>query len=548
MSSSILSRSARNTPTMAGSAFSPPGEPSAAASSSSQERVPFMRENSPEADTLPSNPAATPVVTHGDNIPFNRTSEADTVVPLQPVISQDATSFRPGSRTGNFVTPRATRFSQDGGEPVHYSGSVKSNRRRPRERDEYDFDQAADYPSQSDYERYWRTESRNDRDRYAGRRGPYPPPTFMNRRRVPPHDSDDEFYSSDDPRMPPNGGRRMMDEEMGAYPARPSHLHRSSTLNGFNITTGKLEWNNLSRKEKSQIMRLPLTQWMNSNFKNHFVAGIGELIGTTMFLFFAFAGTEVANIQAETNNRTTTGEATGGLNVSKLLYISIIFGFSLMVNVWVFFRISGGLFNPAVTIAMLMVKAISMTRAICLFLAQILGSMLASVIVRYLFPETFNVRTTLGGGASLVQGVFIEALLTAELVFTIFMLAKEKHRATFIAPVGIGLALFIAEMVGVQFTGGSLNPARSFGPCVITGTFDSEHWIYWVGPFIGSLIAVCFYWFIKTLEYEMANPGADGDDLNDPTKNPEKRAEVQATTTKIPTTAFGGGKTPSILS
>jgi aquaporin related protein len=54
-----------------------------------------------------------------------------------------------------------------------------------------------------------------------------------------------------------------------------------------------------------------------------------------------------------------------------------------------------------------------------------------------------------------VQGIFIEAILTAELVLTIFMLAKRKHKATFIAPVGIGLALFIAEMVGVFYTGGS---------------------------------------------------------------------------------------------
>ncbi|KAL3595159.1 hypothetical protein FPOAC2_09480 [Fusarium poae] len=546
MSSSILNnRSARSTPAGANPAFSPPAE---ASSASTQDRVSYIRENSPEAESIPSNPAITPIITHGDGLasPSGRNSETDTVVPLQPAVSQDAMRSRPGSRTGNFVTPKATRFSQDGAEPIQYSsGSVKSARRRTREREDYDFDQAADYAPMSEYERYYRNEGRNDRDRYT-RRGPYPPPTYMNRRRAPPLDSDEEFYSSDDPRLPPNDRRRMMDEEAG-YPGRPYAFRRTSTLNGFNITTGKLQWNELSRQEKSEIMRLPLTQWMNSNFKNHFVAGVGEFIGTTMFLFFAFAGTEVANIQADTNNRTTTGESTGSLNVSKLLYISIIFGFSLMVNVWVFFRISGGLFNPAVTMAMLMVKAISITRAIVLFLAQILGSMLASVVVRYLFPETFNVRTTLGGGASLVQGVFIEALLTAELVFTIFMLAKEKHRATFIAPVGIGLALFIAEMVGVQFTGGSLNPARSFGPCVITGSFDTEHWIYWVGPGIGSLIAVCFYWFIKTLEYEMANPGADGDDLNDPTKNPEKRAEIQASK-PVPSAAFGSGKTASILS
>lgn len=152
---------------------------------------------------------------------------------------------------------------------------------------------------------------------------------------------------------------------------------------------------------------------------------------------------------------------------------------------------------------MLLIRAISVARAVCLFISQMLGGMLASVLVRYLFPENFNVRTTLGGGATIAQGIFIEAILTAELVFTIYMLAAEKHRATFIAPVGIGLALFIAELVGVQFTGGSLNPARSFGPCVVTATFDSEHWIYWLGPLLGAVIAWAFYRFIKALEYEV---------------------------------------------
>ncbi len=77
------------------------------------------------------------------------------------------------------------------------------------------------------------------------------------------------------------------------------------------------------------------------------------------------------------------------------------------------------------------------------------------------FPTPLNVRTTLAGDTSLVQGIFIEAVLTAELVFTILMLAKEEHKVTFIAPVGIGLALFIAELVGVFYTGGSLDPARN---------------------------------------------------------------------------------------
>jgi aquaporin related protein len=66
-------------------------------------------------------------------------------------------------------------------------------------------------------------------------------------------------------------------------------------------------------------------------------------------------------------------------------------------------------------------------------------------------------------------------------------------------------------VLGVFFTGGSLNPARSFGPDVIHGTFDSYHWIYWVGPILGALLAVVFYRLIKLLEYETANPGADSD-------------------------------------
>ena len=63
--------------------------------------------------------------------------------------------------------------------------------------------------------------------------------------------------------------------------------------------------------------------------------------------------------------------------------------------------------------------------------------------------------------------------------------------------------------LGVYFTGGSLNPARSFGPCVIDASFNGYHWIYWVGPGLGSLVAVGFYKLVKGLEYETVNPGQD---------------------------------------
>lgn len=94
---------------------------------------------------------------------------------------------------------------------------------------------------------------------------------------------------------------------------------------------------------------LPWTMWMNSEVKNMFVASIGEWVGTTLFLFFAFAGTQVANAHSRTSDESTTTNATAGFSPIVMLYISVSFGFSLMVNVWIFFRISGGLFNPAVS-------------------------------------------------------------------------------------------------------------------------------------------------------------------------------------------------------
>ncbi len=82
------------------------------------------------------------------------------------------------------------------------------------------------------------------------------------------------------------------------------------------------------------------------------------------------------------------------------------------------------------------------------FFAQLLGGIAAAGVVSALFPGPMVVNTTLGGGTSISQGLFIEVFLTAELVFVILMLAVEKHRSTFLAPIGIGIAFFLAELCG----------------------------------------------------------------------------------------------------
>lgn len=87
-------------------------------------------------------------------------------------------------------------------------------------------------------------------------------------------------------------------------------------------------------------------------------------------------------------------------------------------------------------------------RGLLLFPAQMLGGMVAAGLVSAMFPGPLAVETTLTGGTSIAQGLFIEMFCTAELVFTVLMLAAEKSKATFIAPIGIGLALFVAELGG----------------------------------------------------------------------------------------------------
>lgn len=97
---------------------------------------------------------------------------------------------------------------------------------------------------------------------------------------------------------------------------------------------------------------------------------------------------------------------------------------------------------------MCLVGAIPWVRGAFLFISQILGAIASAAIVAVLFPGPLNVRTSLLPGTSVTQGLFIEMFLSAQLLFTIFMLAAEKHKGTFIAPIGIGLSLFIAEMTG----------------------------------------------------------------------------------------------------
>ena len=143
---------------------------------------------------------------------------------------------------------------------------------------------------------------------------------------------------------------------------------------------------------------------------------------------------------------------------------------------------------------------------------QIVASIAAAAVTHGLIPGPLRVTNALASDVSIVRGLFLEMFLTAQLVLTVYFLAVEKHRSTFLAPIGIGISVFIAHIAATNWTGTSINPARSFGPAVITG-FVGYHWIYWLGPFMGAVLAWAVYSLFKFLNYHLANPGQDSDDL-----------------------------------
>ncbi|EME84139.1 uncharacterized protein MYCFIDRAFT_100823, partial [Pseudocercospora fijiensis CIRAD86] len=248
----------------------------------------------------------------------------------------------------------------------------------------------------------------------------------------------------------------------------------------------------------------PRNAYRQPAWRNHFVACTGEFVGTFLFLLFAFLGHSTAVYQAP---------ATGpnGLHTNEtLMYIALSYGFSLLVNAWTMYRVSGGLFNPAVTLGLVLGGGLSAVRGLLFFPVQLLAAISAAAVVEALIPGSIRqVQTTLAPEVNVAQGLFLEMFLTSLLVFTVLMLAAEKWRATFVAPVGIGIALFIAELAGAVYTGASLNPVRSFAPCVVSPNFQSYHWIYWVGPLLGALLSGSYYHFVKFFNFWQANPGQD---------------------------------------
>ncbi|KZT64590.1 aquaporin-like protein [Daedalea quercina L-15889] len=215
-----------------------------------------------------------------------------------------------------------------------------------------------------------------------------------------------------------------------------------------------------------------------------------EFVGTTFFLLLAFGGIQAA--KAEMNSSPSMPSV-----LLHDLYISLSLGFSLLISVWIFYRASGGVFNPNISLALFLNGIIGPLRFVLYCIAQLAGGIVAAAIVLALTPGPLLSNTVLADGVNVAQGVFIEMFITAALVLSVLMLAAEKHAATPFAPVGIGLTSFVCHLWGVYYTCGAMNVARAFGPAVVTRFPYSTQWVYWVGDGLGSLLATALYILFK---------------------------------------------------
>jgi len=130
---------------------------------------------------------------------------------------------------------------------------------------------------------------------------------------------------------------------------------------------------------------------------------LAEYVGTTMFLFMGFSAAHIANLPGA---KVILPDGTVSISTSNLLFIATAFGFSLFINAWLFYRVSGSMFNPAVSLALALARVISPARAALVSVAQVVGGITAAALVKALMSGSLAVNTRLGGNISPGQGSF----------------------------------------------------------------------------------------------------------------------------------------------
>ncbi|HQW65843.1 MAG TPA: aquaporin [Gemmatimonadales bacterium] len=187
--------------------------------------------------------------------------------------------------------------------------------------------------------------------------------------------------------------------------------------------------------------------------------------------------------------------------------IAVVHGIALAIAISATMAISGGHLNPAVTIGLLSIKKISAPDAFAYVVAQLSGGLLGALAVKTLVAP--NVGRVVGYGApalhntmTITTGIALEAILTFFLMSAVMGTAVSKH-APKIAGFGIGLTLIPGIVVGGPLTGAALNPARAFGPAIMSGSMQAQA-VWWIGPIVGAVVAAVLWNYVLLGKEEAA--------------------------------------------
>jgi MIP family channel proteins len=227
--------------------------------------------------------------------------------------------------------------------------------------------------------------------------------------------------------------------------------------------------------------------------------GFAEFVGTFALIFIG-AGSILtfAKVFAPAINGPQAQDIYGGLT---LVGVALAHGLAIAVMVSAVGHISGGHFNPAITLGFLVTRRIALELAIVYWSVQFAAAAAASALLRWIYDEQPRQLTklgapVLGGGVSTWQGVVIELVLTFFLVWVVFATAADPG-GTFksIAGLAIGLTITADILMGGPLTGAAMNPARAFGPELLQRDW-SDAWVWYAGPFAGGALAALVYEFL----------------------------------------------------
>lgn len=216
-------------------------------------------------------------------------------------------------------------------------------------------------------------------------------------------------------------------------------------------------------------------------------AGVGELIGTWILVY---VGTAVAAAAA-------LKKPVAGLPYDSLA-VALAFGIALLIVVAALAHVSGAHVNPAVTLALAATGKAPLSTVPVFIAAQLVGAVLGSLSTWVTLGGSAReapvnlAATLLPSSVGFLQGTVVEALVTFILVFVIISVATDPRVDGAVPPVAVGFALAAGVFVAGPVTGGSLNPARTLGPAIVSGQFDGLL-VYLIGPIVGGVAAAFAY-------------------------------------------------------